>query len=211
MGVGPRVPVFPHLLWLCNGGTRASRDCGPHPCLRVLYYDSGNNTTGNITNDQTFGYLYDAWGKICAAHGVGGWTGYVYDAEGNRVAKVPLSTAPTSCDPTTNGILANIGMATLYVLAPDGEKMTSCGPWPDDAPRRCSMKPPLRTKSVSTKVSEEEFVALESRARARKLTLSEWVRAEPGRRFFSREVLALRTILMNLLFSLSNGKPATPV
>ncbi len=40
------------------------------------------------------------------------------------------------------------------------------------------MKPPLRTKSVSTKVSEEEFVALESRARARKLTLSEWVRAE---------------------------------
>jgi hypothetical protein len=73
------------------------------------------------------------------------------------------------------------------------------------------MKPPLRTKSVSTKVSEEEFVALESRARARKLTLSEWVRAEPGRRFFSREVLALRTILMNLLFSLSNGKPATPV
>ena len=40
------------------------------------------------------------------------------------------------------------------------------------------MKPPLRIKSVSTKVFEEEFVAMESRARARKLTLSEWVRAE---------------------------------
>ena len=31
---------------------------------------------------------------------------------------------------------------------------------------------------MSTKVSEEEFAALEARARARKLTLSEWVRAE---------------------------------
>lgn len=40
------------------------------------------------------------------------------------------------------------------------------------------MKPPLRTKSVGTKVSEEEFAALESRAQAWKLTLSEWVRAE---------------------------------
>lgn len=76
------------------------------------------------------------------------------------------------------------------------------------------MKPPLRTKSVSTKVSEEEFVALESRARARKLTLSEWVRAElleprGGERgaadeLLLGEVLALRTILMNLLFSISN-------
>ena len=96
------------------------------------------------------------------------------------------------------------------------------------------MKPPLRTKSVSTKVSEEEFVALESRARARKLTLSEWVRAElleprggesgaatsgsprTGLRSWGEtevllgEVLALRTILMNLLFSVSNGKAVTP-
>ncbi len=40
------------------------------------------------------------------------------------------------------------------------------------------MKPPLRTRSVGTKVSEEEFAALETCARARKLTLSEWVRAQ---------------------------------
>ena len=38
------------------------------------------------------------------------------------------------------------------------------------------MKPPLRTKSVSTKVSEAEFALLEERARAAGLTLSEWVR-----------------------------------
>ena len=81
------------------------------------------------------------------------------------------------------------------------------------------MKPPLRIKSVSTKVSEEEFVALESRARARKLTLSEWVRAElleprggesgAGTEVLLGEVLALRSILINLLFSVSQGKPVT--
>lgn len=46
------------------------------------------------------------------------------------------------------------------------------------------MKAPLRTKSIGTKVSEEEFAALESTARAADMTLSEWVRtvllAAPG-------------------------------
>ena len=46
------------------------------------------------------------------------------------------------------------------------------------------MKPPLRTKSIGTKVSEEEFAALEERARQPGMTLSEWVRevllAAPG-------------------------------
>ncbi len=82
------------------------------------------------------------------------------------------------------------------------------------------MKPPLRTKSVGTKVSEEEFAALEARARARELTLSEWVRAEllepradgggAADEVLLGEVLALRTILLNLMFSLTNGKPVTP-
>jgi hypothetical protein len=39
------------------------------------------------------------------------------------------------------------------------------------------VKASLRTKSVGTKVSDEEFAALEARARAENLTLSEWVRA----------------------------------
>jgi hypothetical protein len=77
---------------------------------------------------------------------------------------------------------------------------------------------------VSTKVSEEEFAALEARARARKLTLSEWVRAEllepregesgaagwiETQGVLLGEVLALRSILINLLFSVSQGKPVT--
>ena len=40
------------------------------------------------------------------------------------------------------------------------------------------VKASLRTKSVGTKVSDEEFAALEARARAENLTLSEWMRAK---------------------------------
>ena len=86
--------------------------------------------------------------------------------------------------------------------------------------RRCSLKPPLRTKSVGTKVSEPEFAALETRARASGLTLSEWVRdvllassPEAGAaadQVLLGELLALRTILINLLFSVSKGEPVTP-
>ena len=42
--------------------------------------------------------------------------------------------------------------------------------------RRCSLKPPLRTKSVGTKVSEAEFAVLEERARGAGMRLAEWVR-----------------------------------
>ncbi len=60
---------------------------------------------------------------------------------------------------------------------------------------------------------------MEARARARKLTLSEWVRAElmeprgaesgAANEVLLGEVLALRSILINLLFSASQGKPVT--
>ena len=49
-------------------------------------------------------------------------------------------------------------------------------PLPTIQLRRCSLKPPLRTKSVGTKVSEAEFALLEERARSSGQTLSEWVR-----------------------------------
>ena len=38
------------------------------------------------------------------------------------------------------------------------------------------VKPPFRTKTLGTKVSEEEFAQLESAASERGLTLSEWCR-----------------------------------
>lgn len=38
------------------------------------------------------------------------------------------------------------------------------------------MKPPLRTKTLGTKVSEEEYAQLEEAARAGGFTLGEWCR-----------------------------------
>jgi hypothetical protein len=80
------------------------------------------------------------------------------------------------------------------------------------------VKASLRTKSVGTKVSDAEYAALEARARAENLTLSEWVRARllepdadggsgrPGSEaagdlvgeVLLSEVLALRALFLNL-------------
>jgi len=74
------------------------------------------------------------------------------------------------------------------------------------------VKASLRTKSVGTKVSDAEYAALEARARAENLTLSEWVRdallgssrAEKAEaagdlvgEVLLAEVLALRTLFLN--------------
>lgn len=77
------------------------------------------------------------------------------------------------------------------------------------------MKPPLRTKSVGTKVSEAEFSTLEERARSAGLTVSEWVRdillvspessAEDGSEIVLAEVLALRSMFLNLQFRADKG------
>ena len=88
------------------------------------------------------------------------------------------------------------------------------------------MKPPLRTKTLGTKVSEEEFAQLEAAASERGLTLSEWCRetllasvngqgrnpripAEPRRRRSMAELAPLRAILLNVLFKLANGEKPT--
>jgi hypothetical protein len=76
------------------------------------------------------------------------------------------------------------------------------------------VKASLRTKSVGTKVSDAEYAALELRARAENLTLSEWMRAKllepdadggtgrPGSgaadEVLLAEVLALRALFLNL-------------
>jgi hypothetical protein len=79
------------------------------------------------------------------------------------------------------------------------------------------MKPPLRTKSVGTKVSEAEFALLEERARGAGLRLAEWVReallaapVESGpdaAEVALAEVLALRSLLLNLHFRAAKGEP----
>jgi hypothetical protein len=71
-----------------------------------------------------------------------------------------------------------------------------------------------RTKSIGTKVTDEEYARLEALAGAQ--TISEWVRAvllkaaapsaEP---ILLAELLALRTILLNLHFAVCSGEPVT--
>ena len=88
------------------------------------------------------------------------------------------------------------------------------------------VKPPFRTKTLGTKVSEEEFAQLEAAASERGLTLSEWCRetllgsvngqgeksAEAGgtgQAAVMAELVALRAILLNVLFKLANGQTVT--
>ncbi|MBS1842604.1 MAG: hypothetical protein JSS69_17560 [Acidobacteria bacterium] len=76
------------------------------------------------------------------------------------------------------------------------------------------MKAAIRTKSVGTKVTEEEYARLESCASSEGLSISEWCRAvllaeSKGRRLSESEqlmlaeILALRTILLNLHFAVA--------
>ena len=75
--------------------------------------------------------------------------------------------------------------------------------------------PSLRTKSVSTKVTDEEYAQFE--ALAGEQTISEWARdvllkatkPNAGEQTVLAEVLALRTILLNIHFAISQGQTLT--
>ncbi len=84
------------------------------------------------------------------------------------------------------------------------------------------MKHDLRSKSVSTKVSEAELRVLESRAERAGLTLSEWVRdvllgssvdagTMAAERAILAEMLAMRAILLNFMLKLSTSEPGAGV
>ena len=101
---------------------------------QVAQYNSNNqisdglhtyDAAGDVTVDATTGnqYLYDAEGRLCAVYngsvpGMPLMTGYLYDAEGTRVAKGAITTM--SCDPTTNGFQ----FTENYVLGPSDEELT---------------------------------------------------------------------------------------
>ncbi len=83
----------------------------------------------------------------------------------------------------------------------------------------------LRTKSIGTKVSEEEFARLEQAAQNASKTLGEWCRevmlasangqaekvtgAGGEAHAVMAEVVALRAILLNVLFKQAKGEPLT--
>ena len=82
------------------------------------------------------------------------------------------------------------------------------------------LKPALRTKSISTKVTEDEYGRLEDLAGATGQSMSEWVRtilldqlereaAKVPDQTVLAELLGSRTILLNLLFTVAKGEAMT--
>lgn len=80
------------------------------------------------------------------------------------------------------------------------------------------MKTPSRTRSIGTKVSEEEYARLEGCASDKQQSISEWSRdtlltaansaqGPPREQAVLAEVIALRTIVANLIYAFtSEGK-----
>jgi len=78
-----------------------------------------------VINDGVNSYLYDAEGRICAVAnspvpGMTTMTEYIYDAEGNRVAKGTITNWSAGCDTTQNGFT----VSNSYVLGPSNEQLT---------------------------------------------------------------------------------------
>ena len=85
---------------------------------------SGYDQAGNVTSDGINSYTYDAEGRVCAVRsepipGTYTMTGYLYDADGNRVAKGTITAM--SCNPGSNGFQ----LTQSYVLGQSGETLTS--------------------------------------------------------------------------------------
>ena len=78
------------------------------------------------------------------------------------------------------------------------------------------MKGPLRDRSLGTKLTEVEFARVEAAALQVGVGLSEWCRrvvlaasdragSQPSDEVVLAELLALRAVLLNIMFKLANG------
>jgi RHS repeat-associated protein len=91
------------------------------------------DAAGNVLNDGLNQYLYDGEGRICAMQPVSGGaiTGYLYDADGTRVAKGTLtwtgqgnSTWTTACSGMSGQGGWTFAKTSDYILGPSGEQVT---------------------------------------------------------------------------------------
>ena len=84
---------------------------------------------GDMTADGANQYAYDDEGRVCAVQqsisGLMIYTGYLYNAEGHRVAKGSLTSFSCNMEPDSNGLPTN-GFApmTESVLGQGGEQVT---------------------------------------------------------------------------------------
>jgi hypothetical protein len=77
------------------------------------------------------------------------------------------------------------------------------------------VKPPLRTKSIGFKVSEDEYAQLETAAQASGQTLGEWCRETILRGGASHdpalaEIVGVRLLLVNVLRPVAAGEKLAP-
>ncbi len=78
--------------------------------------------TANVINDGINAYAYDAEGRLCAISNsyAGTATGYLYDADGNRVAKGTITSL--GCDIASGG--NGFQMTNEFLLGPTGNQVT---------------------------------------------------------------------------------------
>lgn len=83
------------------------------------------DASGDILSDSQNQYAYDADGRVCAIEELMSpykKIGYLYDAEGNRIAKgtIQLVNGQLSCDTTQNGFT----LTESYILGPGNQQLT---------------------------------------------------------------------------------------
>jgi RHS repeat-associated protein len=123
-------PPPPTVGWNYNSSNQVTSMCNIDPSTSACYSDQitpialDPNGGGNTTAIGATQYLYDAENRICAVQypAIGGgplaMIGYLFDAEGQRVAKGTITS--WSCDTNTNGFNETNG----YMIGPDGEQLT---------------------------------------------------------------------------------------
>jgi len=114
----PSGTVYQNTWATFNAQNRMTSTNAPGWTITPPAYDGA----GDVTNDGTNGYLYDAEGRICATHTGEGYFGYIYDAAGNRVAKGTISSTNWSCDVSTNGFALTECISSAVGGAVDGDR-----------------------------------------------------------------------------------------
>ncbi|MBT9331498.1 RHS repeat-associated core domain-containing protein [Paracidobacterium acidisoli] len=106
-------------VYTCPNGLNQIASTNARTIPATPSYDAAGDMQGDGENQ----YLYDGEGRVCAvaAPSISGgtsWTGYLYDADGNRVAKGTIT--QWSCNMATNGFT----LTASYVLDQSGNQMT---------------------------------------------------------------------------------------
>lgn len=122
MSTTPCASNPPLMSWASQSTANNNQMAATNQAPAGVQYDA----SGDLTYDGVNQYLYDGDGRLCAVSstpvpGMTTMTGYIYNAEGARVAKGTISSM--SCDVTANGFQ----LTESYVLGQGGEQLSMMG------------------------------------------------------------------------------------